>query len=202
MQSMDQDDQTPGSDSADASAADPTPEPTAEPTAETADAADPTTVEPSAAADATVAEPPATLEPDVARDPDGAEPDAPPDASIRSSRTLAAFLSFLVPGTGQLLTGRLVAGLLFLSPVIVAVVAALIASGGDRGRLLGFLVQPSVLLAIVALDGRDLRLAGAGHPRCLVGPALAGAQDPAVRGHARPAPGADRVRRTSSSAPR
>ena len=81
------------------------------------------------------------------------EPTEPTDLSWRSSRTLAAILSFLVPGTGQLLTGRLLAGLLFLSPVIVAVIAAVVASGGDRGRLLGYLVQPGVLLGIVILDG-------------------------------------------------
>ncbi len=82
---------------------------------------------------------------------DEAEP-APP-TGLRSSRTLAAILSFFIPGTGQLLTGRVLAGLLFLSPVIVAVIAAVVASGGDKGKLLGYLVQPSVLLAIAALDG-------------------------------------------------
>ena len=74
-----------------------------------------------------------------------------PRPPLRASRALAAFLSFLVPGTGQLVAGRVIAGLLFLLPVVVAIVAGVIAAGGDRGRLAGVLVQPSVLLGIVLL---------------------------------------------------
>ena len=71
---------------------------------------------------------------------------------LRSSRALAAFSSFLVPGAGQLLTGRVRAGLLFLSPLLLAIVVALVAAGGDRAKLLGYLLEPSVLLGIVAVD--------------------------------------------------
>ena len=45
-------------------------------------------------------------------------------ASLRASRSLAAFLSFLIPGTGQFLTGRSAGRGVFLVPVIVAAVAA------------------------------------------------------------------------------
>ena len=76
----------------------------------------------------------------------------PTRTPLRSSRTLAAFLSFLVPGTGQLMTGRVRAGLLFLVPALSAVLVGIAISNGDRGGLLGFLVQPSVLLGIVLLD--------------------------------------------------
>lgn len=75
-----------------------------------------------------------------------------PRPPLRASRALAAFLSFLVPGTGQLVAGRVIAGLLFLLPVVVAIVGGVIAAGGDRGRLAGILVQPSVLLGIVIGD--------------------------------------------------
>ena len=71
---------------------------------------------------------------------------------LRSSRALAVFLSFLLPGTGQLLTGRIRAGLFFLLPFLSVIVIALVAAGGDRGQLLGYLVQPSVLLGIAAFD--------------------------------------------------
>jgi LCP family protein required for cell wall assembly len=71
---------------------------------------------------------------------------------MRASRTLAAILSFIVPGTGQFLTGRIVAGLIFVTPIVIAIVAGLVASGGERGKLLGYLVQPTVLLGIVVLD--------------------------------------------------
>ena len=152
---MDQDDPTPEANPPEPSSVDAGSPEDGEPAAATdspAEPTDPTTVEPipaDAAAAAAATEPPEAAA--AATEP--TEPAEPTDLSWRSSRILAAVLSFLVPGTGQLLTGRLLAGLLFLSPVIVAVVAAVVASGGDRGRLLGYLVQPGVLLGIVILDG-------------------------------------------------
>ena len=72
---------------------------------------------------------------------------------LRSSRTLAAFLSFLAPGAGQILTGRLRAGLLFLVPLAALVGAAVGLASGDRATLLGIIVQPGVLLSLLILDG-------------------------------------------------
>ena len=97
-----------------------------------------------------------SIEPDAdgtdATEPGAMAPVAAPSRSLRASRTLAAVFSFFIPGTGQILTGRLLAGFLFLSPILLAIVAGVVASGGDRGKLLGYLVQPSVLLGIVVLD--------------------------------------------------
>ena len=84
---------------------------------------------------------------------DEADPTPAPPGGLRHSRGLAAFLSFLIPGTGQFLTGRLTAGILFLLPVVIAVTAAIVAARGDTGRLVGIMVQPSVLLGIVVADG-------------------------------------------------
>ena len=72
---------------------------------------------------------------------------------LRSSRTLAVILSFLVPGTGQLMNGRTRAGLLLLAPFLLIVLGGIVAVGGDRGQMLGFLLQPGVLVGIVVLDG-------------------------------------------------
>jgi len=81
-----------------------------------------------------------------------AHPPAPPRPSLRRSRTLGAFLSFLIPGTGQLLEGRVRVGLFFLVPFVLAVLIGLIVANGDRTELLGFIVQPSVLMGIAVLD--------------------------------------------------
>lgn len=75
-----------------------------------------------------------------------------PRPPLRASRTLAAVLSFLAPGAGQLLTGRVRAGLLFLIPLVLLALGALALAGGDRVGLLGILVQPGVFAALIALD--------------------------------------------------
>jgi LCP family protein required for cell wall assembly len=77
---------------------------------------------------------------------------APPRPPLRRSRTLGAFLSFLIPGTGQLLEGRIRVGLFFLVPFLLAVLIGIIVANGDRTELLGFIVQPSVLMGIAVLD--------------------------------------------------
>jgi LCP family protein required for cell wall assembly len=81
-----------------------------------------------------------------------ADPPSTSGPSLRSSRTLAAVLSFVVPGTGQLLTGRLTVAILFLLPFVLAVPLGLVAAGGDPASMLGYLAQPDVLLAIVVID--------------------------------------------------
>jgi hypothetical protein len=81
-----------------------------------------------------------------------ARPPAPPRPPLRRSRTLGAFLSFLVPGAGQLLGGRIRVGLFFLLPFLLAVLIGIIVANGDRNELLGFIVQPTVLMGIALLD--------------------------------------------------
>jgi LCP family protein required for cell wall assembly len=81
------------------------------------------------------------------------DPDPVPTRSLSASRTAAAFFSFLIPGTGQYLSGRPAIGALFLVPVVVAAVAGIWFAGGDPGEAVGILLQPTVLLGIVVADG-------------------------------------------------
>lgn len=80
--------------------------------------------------------------------------DRPPAGrpALRASRTLAVVLSFLLPGAGQLVTGRVRAGLVFLAPALVVGLLGVVTAPGDAGRLLAVLVQPAVLLGIVVVD--------------------------------------------------
>lgn len=71
---------------------------------------------------------------------------------LRRSATLAAMLSFLLPGLGQLVLGSVRRGLLFLVPIValVGVVAGL--ASADLVRFLATLLRPDVLLAIFVLN--------------------------------------------------
>lgn len=74
-------------------------------------------------------------------------------ATLRRSPILAAFLSFLLPGLGQGWLGRLRRGLLLAIPVLLLVgfaAGTLVQEG--RARTLGLLLQPSVLLTLVAIN--------------------------------------------------
>ena len=75
-----------------------------------------------------------------------------PVPSIRASRSLAAFLSFLIPGTGQILSGRIAVGAFFLLPVLVVAVVGLVLAAGDPATALGIVLEPGVLLGIVVAD--------------------------------------------------
>lgn len=75
-----------------------------------------------------------------------------PRPPLRASRTLAAVLSFVAPGTGQLLTGRIRVGLLFLIPFALLALGAITLARGDRGTILEILVQPGVFAALIVLD--------------------------------------------------
>ena len=66
-------------------------------------------------------------------------------ASRRSSRSSS-------PAPGQFVTGRRLVGTIFLVPVVVAAVAAIVVARGDSGAAIGFMLQPTVLLGIVAAD--------------------------------------------------
>jgi polyisoprenyl-teichoic acid--peptidoglycan teichoic acid transferase len=81
-----------------------------------------------------------------------ADPPRTPRPPLRRSRTLGALLSFLIPGTGQLLEGRIRVGLFFLAPFLLAILIGIVVANGDRGELLGFLVEPTTLLGIAVLD--------------------------------------------------
>jgi len=81
----------------------------------------------------------------------GPSPLPGPSAPGRSP-TLAAILSFLVPGLGQLLSGRIRPGFIFLTPVALLTLAGAALLAGDRSRLLGFLVRPEVLVGLFVVN--------------------------------------------------
>ena len=70
----------------------------------------------------------------------------------RRSATLAATLSFAVPGLGQLALGSVRRGLLYLLPVaaLVAFVASVVAA--DLVRFVASLVRPDVLVGVFILN--------------------------------------------------
>lgn len=82
-----------------------------------------------------------------------ARPVRPLPRPRRPSPLASAFLSFLVPGLGQLWAGALRRGLLFLAPLLflAALVVALL-DGRSPAYGLGLLLQPPVLLGLVALN--------------------------------------------------
>lgn len=71
---------------------------------------------------------------------------------MRSSAALASFLSFLLPGLGQLLTGARRRGILFALPILALLGAAAIAWLVDRPLVVRAALSPGVLLAVVALS--------------------------------------------------
>ncbi len=75
---------------------------------------------------------------------------------LRASRTLAAVLSFVAPGMGQLVNGRLRAGLLFLLPAMALLVLILGLAGAGPGTILELAVQPGVFTALLVLDAAIL----------------------------------------------
>lgn len=73
--------------------------------------------------------------------------------AVRRSAALAAVLSFVIPGLGHLASGAARRGILLALPVIGAAVGVgLVASSLGTARTLGLLLQPSVLLVILALN--------------------------------------------------
>jgi LCP family protein required for cell wall assembly len=76
---------------------------------------------------------------------------------------LAATLSFLLPGLGQAFAGKVVRGLILALPVVaLLVLAAIVVGAQGLTRMLGELLQPQVLLALLVLNGGLLvyRMAG------------------------------------------
>ena len=76
------------------------------------------------------------------------------DGGQRAPRPLtSAFLSFLLPGLGQIWAGAVRRGLLFLAPLaLLLLVVVWTASGRSMGYLAGLLLQPPVLLTLVVLN--------------------------------------------------
>ena len=82
------------------------------------------------------------------------EPTLPGEARPRrGSRYLPAFLSSIIPGLGQLVTGRRTLAALFLFPVILLVVGVLVALAVmGPARLGATLIEPEVIWAILGLQ--------------------------------------------------
>jgi len=70
----------------------------------------------------------------------------------RRSATLAATLSFVVPGLGQLALGSVRRGLLYLLPVAALVAFAAAVAAADPVRFLASLVRPDVLVGVFILN--------------------------------------------------
>ncbi len=74
-------------------------------------------------------------------------------AAMRHSAVLAAALSFIWPGLGQGWAGARRRALLFAVPMmLLAALAVLVLVVQGRARLMGVLLQPSVLLGLLALN--------------------------------------------------
>jgi LCP family protein required for cell wall assembly len=73
--------------------------------------------------------------------------------AVRHSAALAAVLSFVIPGLGHLLSGAVRRGALLALPVLALVIGGFVLlSSLGTGRSVGLLLQPGVLLGIVALN--------------------------------------------------
>jgi polyisoprenyl-teichoic acid--peptidoglycan teichoic acid transferase len=77
----------------------------------------------------------------------------PTHQPARRSASVAAFLSFIVPGLGQMWVGAVTRGILLIVPIVILVggLAGFVIGEGSA-RFLGLALQPSALLAILALD--------------------------------------------------
>jgi LCP family protein required for cell wall assembly len=87
--------------------------------------------------------PPATTGPGIA---------GGPRRGASASPGWAAFLSFILPGLGQLALGAIRSGLILAVPVAVTVAIAAIFVVRDGRGLVGWLFDPTIILALVALD--------------------------------------------------
>jgi polyisoprenyl-teichoic acid--peptidoglycan teichoic acid transferase len=90
-----------------------------------------------------VTERPATEGPETER------PETERPATARRRPVVAALLSFLLPGLGQIWAGRPRRGLLFLLPIAVVVALFAIPASRSLAYLVGLLLQPPVLIALI-----------------------------------------------------
>jgi hypothetical protein len=73
--------------------------------------------------------------------------------AVRRSAALAALLSFVWPGLGQGWVGKRLRAVLFAAPIILlGLVGLLIVLTQGRARTEGMLLQPQVLLGLLALN--------------------------------------------------
>lgn len=73
-------------------------------------------------------------------------------SGVRRSAALAAALSFIFPGLGQGFSGAFARGILLAAPVALLVVGGLVLLGQGSARLVGLLLDPTVVLGLVVLD--------------------------------------------------
>ena len=77
----------------------------------------------------------------------------PPRTPARGSRYVPAFLSSIIPGLGQLVTGRRTLAALFLLPVVILIVGALVALVVmGPARLAASLIEPEVIWSLLGLQ--------------------------------------------------
>lgn len=69
-----------------------------------------------------------------------------------ASPAVAAFLSFVLPGLGQVALGAIRRGLILGIPLVAVVLVTVVLLITDRGDLIGALLKPQVVLALVVLD--------------------------------------------------
>ena len=87
-------------------------------------------------------------------DPQPARPSAPVASGDRRSRYVPAVLDALIPGLGHLVAGRRLRAAVFLTPVVLAVVAALwIVLTTSAPRLVAELLASEVIWGLLALQG-------------------------------------------------
>jgi polyisoprenyl-teichoic acid--peptidoglycan teichoic acid transferase len=85
--------------------------------------------------------------------PDETRPAAPPTFRRGASPGLAAILSLIFPGAGQLFAGATRRGLLVALPTVLLVIVIGAAVSGGMKALLANVVQPGVILGIVVVNG-------------------------------------------------
>jgi LCP family protein required for cell wall assembly len=69
-----------------------------------------------------------------------------------ASPAVAAFLSFVLPGLGQIAVGAIRRGLILGLPLVAVIVLGLLLFLFDKGGLIAAMVRPEVVLALVILD--------------------------------------------------
>jgi LCP family protein required for cell wall assembly len=72
--------------------------------------------------------------------------------SRKRSPAVAALLSFLLPGLGQLYVGAVVRGLLWALPTVALLIGLVAVAGGGMSALIGLLADPATLIGLIVLN--------------------------------------------------